>query len=283
MRREARNRTNETGAAQEGTMTLTKAKQRELRSLVRKKKPEETRTFVVEGARLVAEALSSSYRMVELYHTADFLETEAKEQMIASARRKNVDIHQITSREMDVVSDTVHSQGVLAVLERKEFSLAEILTSSDAESRIVALDAVSDPGNLGAILRTCDWFGVQGILLGENSVDPYNPKVVRSSMGSIFHLPVVTGVHLLTGLSHARSEGYTIYVTDAAGEKHFDRVRFELKSVIVMGNEAWGASDQVKLLADVRIAIRRYGLAESLNVGVACGVVLSGIHRLYDE
>ena len=133
------------------------------------------------------------------------------------------------------------------------------------------------------MVRTCDWFGVHGMLIGQNSVDLYNPKVLRSTMGGVFHLPVVENVDLLPALSRARAMGYRVYVTDASGETHFDRVRFALKSVIVFGNEAWGVTDQIKQLADERVAIRRYGAAESLNVGVACGIVLSGVHRLYDE
>jgi tRNA G18 (ribose-2'-O)-methylase SpoU len=84
-------------------------------------------------------------------------------------------------------------------------------------------------------------------------------------------------------LSHAKDRGYTVYVTDAAGETHFDRVIFARRSIIVFGNEAWGVSDQARRLADVRISIRRYGMGESLNVAVACGIILSRIHRLTDE
>ena len=150
-------------------------------------------------------------------------------------------------------------------------------------SVVVALDIIGDPGNLGSIIRSADWFGVQAVLLGRQSVDLYNPKVVRSTMGSIFHLPIVQDLDLLAALSHARELGYTIYGADTEGETHFDKVRFAQRSVIVLGNEAWGLSDAVRKLTDVRVAIRRYGSAESLNVGVACGILLSGLHRKMDE
>jgi TrmH family RNA methyltransferase len=113
-------------------------------------------------------------------------------------------------------------------------------------------------------------------------VELYNPKVVRATMGGIFHLPIATDVDLLSTISKARAMGFKVYVTDIHGETHFDRITYNSRSLIVFGNEAWGVSDQLKQLADVRLTIRRYGAAESLNVGVACGVVLSALHRLYD-
>jgi TrmH family RNA methyltransferase len=145
---------------------------------------------------------------------------------------------------------------------------------------VAAFDAVSDPGNLGAMVRTCDWFGVNGILVGRDSVDLYNPKVVRSTMGGIFHLPIAVGMDLPGLIPRAKKQGYTVYVTDARGDVQFDRVSFAGRSLLVFGNEAWGVSDQVGALADVRLAIRRYGAAESLNVSVACGVILAMLRRL---
>jgi TrmH family RNA methyltransferase len=184
---------------------------------------------------------------------------------------------------MNAVTDTVTAQGILAIVRRRSSSAELLLRAEKVESVLVALDGVSDPGNLGSIIRTCDWFGVQGILLGNNCVELFNPKVLRGTMGSVFHLPVAERVDLLPAISRARTLGYTVYVTDPAGVTHFDRVRYSGKAVIVFGNEAWGVSDQLKNLGDVRVAIRRYGAAESLNVAVACGIMLSGLHRLYDE
>jgi TrmH family RNA methyltransferase len=113
-------------------------------------------------------------------------------------------------------------------------------------------------------------------------VEMYNPKVLRSTMGGIFHIPVMGDVDLLSTISRAKGLGFRVYVTDLAGELHVDKVNYNHRSLIVFGNEAWGVSDQVKQLADDRLVIRKYGAAESLNVGVACGIVLSCIHRLRD-
>ena len=123
---------------------------------------------------------------------------------------------------------------------------------------------------------------MDGILLGRNSVELYNPKVIRSTMGGVFHLPIAVGLDLPLTISRARGMGYRTYVTDLNGDVHFDRVQYPTRSLVIFGNEAWGVSDQLKTLADVHVSIRRYGAAESLNVSVACGVVLSAIHRLFD-
>jgi TrmH family RNA methyltransferase len=124
---------------------------------------------------------------------------------------------------------------------------------------------------------------VDGIFLGRNSVELYNPKVLRATMGGVFHLPIAEDVDLLSAASKAKELGYKVYVADNRGETHFDRIQYAIKTLLIFGNEAWGVSDQLSQLADARVCIRRYGAGESLNVGVACGVILSALHRLYDE
>jgi RNA methyltransferase, TrmH family len=265
------------------TMALTRARRQRMRSLAQKKGRAVTGTFLVEGLRLIQEAAVSDFVIEEVYHTQEFMDEPAGRALIDRLRRKTSQICMVTKRELESITDTVTAQGIVAVVRPRVFSVDDLLRPEDVPSVLVALDSVSDPGNLGSMVRTCDWFGVQGILLGRASVELHNPKVVRATMGGLFHLPIVEDVDLLSTISRARQTGYRVYVTDASGETHFDRVRFATKSIIIFGNEAWGVSDQLKRLADVRIAIRRYGAAESLNVGVACGIVLSSLHRLMDE
>jgi TrmH family RNA methyltransferase len=266
-----------------GLMPLTKNKLKELRELTHKKHRDETGKFLIEGVRLVSEAMNSDYKVLEAFHTPDLAAHQGGEALLQSLKRKTASVHQITDREMEVLSETVTFQGIVAVVKQKTFSLDVILQMNGTQSLLVAFDGVSDPGNVGTMVRTCDWFGVDGILLGRNSVELYNPKVLRATMGGVFHVPIVQGVDLLSTASQAKGLGYRVYVTDQNSETHFDRVKYSNKSLIVFGNEAWGVSDQLKQLADTAISIRRYGAGESLNVGVACGVVLSAVHRLYDE
>jgi TrmH family RNA methyltransferase len=267
---------------EDASMTLTKAQLKHLRDLQRKKEREGSGTFIVEGVRLVREALTSSCPMEGFYYTDAAAADPGFAELMPLAHQHTPNVHKLTDREMETISDTVTAQGLLAEFHQMRHDPDAMIATDGRESVLVALDGVSDPGNLGSIIRSADWFGIQGVLVGHQSVDLYNPKVVRSTMGSIFHVPVVPDVDLLAVLSRAREAGYTIYGADAAGEAHFDRLHFARKSVIVLGNEAWGLSDPIKELTDVRVAIRRYGNAESLNVGVACGILLSGLHRLID-
>lgn len=263
-------------------MALSKAKLKAIRSLAQKKFRDETGTFVVEGLRLTRDAVASHFEVLEALYTADLAEDPAARPVLERLRGKCALVEQVTPREMEQVAETVSPPGVLAVLRQKHETAAGLIDRRDPARVLVALDGVADPGNVGSIVRTCDWFGVDGVLLGSNSVDLYNPKVVRATMGGMFHLPVVDDADLLPVLTHAKSKGYALCVTDPAGETHHDRVTFAGRTLIVFGNEARGVSDQVRDLADVRVAIRRYGAGESLNVAVACGIVLSQLHRLLD-
>ena len=261
-------------------MTLSKNKLKELRELTHKKHRDEQKKFIVEGIRLVQEAVDSDFSVLEAFFTKDLFDHPSGKTLLHSLKKKAHELHEISTREMDIISETVTFQGIVAVLQQREVAADSMLSQNSTPSVLVALDAVSDPGNLGSMIRTSDWFGVDGLLLGVNSVELYNPKVLRATMGGVFHLPIAEGVDLPLTISNAKELGYKVYVTDLEAETHFDKVTFDNKSLIVFGNEAWGVSDQVKELADVKLMIRRYGAAESLNVGVACGVVLSSLHRL---
>ncbi len=260
-------------------MALTRNQLKDLRALAQKKFRDESDLFLVEGSRLLSEAAGSTYDIVEVYCTAEFSSTVEGTRLLEKLSRRSA-VRKITQRELDAFADTVHSQGIAAVLAQRHDSVSSVLKSGSGTSALVAVDAISDPGNLGSIVRTCDWFGMDGLLVGTNSVDLYNPKVVRSTMGGLFHLPVVQNVDLPVACTRAKEMGYTVYACDPAGGSHFDRIAYESKSIVLFGNEAWGISDVVKADADVRVAIRRYGSVESLNVGVACGIVLSAIRKL---
>ena len=264
-------------------MAMTKNRLKELRELSAKKHRNGRKKFLVEGIRSTQEAAESDFEITEVIYTGDLNRHESGKVLLEKLRRKTSRVEQITVREMNSIADTVTAQGVVAVVRQKTVSVDQLLETKTAHSTLVAFDGVADPGNLGSMIRTCDWFGVNGVLLGKNCVELYNPKVLRGTMGGVFHLPIADEVDLLSTISRSRELGYRVYVTDAAGETHFDRALFANKAIIVFGNEAWGVSDQVKRLADVRVAIRRYGAAESLNVGVACGIILSTLHKLYDE
>jgi len=262
------------------SMELSRARIKSIRELTRKKNREERNHFLVEGLRLVQEAAESDFEIVEILHTAEFMKEHHS--LLTHLRSRTDQIVQVSPRELDAIADTVSAQGIVGIVARRTTSWETVFPTDGTQSVVVAFDSIADPGNMGAMIRTCDYFGAGGVLIGKSAVELHNPKVVRATMGSLFHLRIAEDVDLPVALTYAKSLGYTVYVTDVHGETHFDKITFDAKSLIVFGNEAWGVSDQLRDLADVRVMIRRYGSAESLNVSVSCGVILSAVHKLFD-
>jgi RNA methyltransferase, TrmH family len=255
---------------------VTKRHLKELRDLGKKKDREEQGRFLVEGLRMAEEAAESDFEILEVLSTEAFAGIAPGQELLGKFRSKNPLFNTISERDLASISDTVTAQGIAVVVASRKGDLESMLQPG-RRSLLVGLDAVSDPGNLGSMIRTCDWFGVNGMVIGQDSVELYNPKVVRSTMGGLFHLPIIEDVNLVSIVDRLRDSGYTIYVADAAGEVYAEDIRYADRAFIIMGNEARGASPSLKHTAHHRVAIRRYGLAESLNVGVACGVLLSAI------
>jgi len=228
--------------------------------------------------RAVEEALVSDWTVETLLVTRDFFSDPQRRELLQQAGRKNTSSYQIADQDLQKVSDTVHSQGIIAVVRQKSYDM-NIFDRFDHRSIVVALDGITDPGNMGTIIRTCDWFGVGAILAGKGGVELFNPKVVRSTMGSIFHVPMIFDIDLVSTLGDLKRKGYHIYSTAVQRGEGVTRIEWKGRSVIVFGNETRGISAGIMRIVDGTFTIPRFGAAESLNVGIACGVVL-GLVRM---
>jgi TrmH family RNA methyltransferase len=242
--------------------------------LTQKKFRKAERKFLIEGSRLVEEALKSDWAVEMLMIAKPMLEGVEGVNALNSAQQKHIPIYEISEEELRKLSETVTSQGVLAVVSMKEQEPEAFWSSLPRQSVIVGFDGISDPGNAGTMLRTCDWFGVNGVLIDRNGVELYSPKVTRSAMGSIFHLPVLTEIDLLQSLRFAKNLGYQVFITTSSGEAGFPSTPFPDKTMFIFGNEAHGVSPGIMREADGRVSIPKFGKAESLNVAIACGVIL---------
>ena len=231
--------------------------------------------FIVEGVHLVEEALSSEWVVDVVLISSKFDGKDVARQIQQRAKSKNVEVVEVTEREIRKLSDAVTVQGVLGVVTVKEEHDEPFWKTLPQKSVVVALDAISDPGNVGTILRTCDWFNVDAVLLSQNSVDVYNPKVVRSTMGAIFHLRIKPETDLTSEVRSAKQEGFHVLVTNVQQGISLDSMKVPQRSFLIFGNEARGVSQELLQGADEIISIPRYGKAESLNVAVSCGIVLS--------
>ena len=223
---------------------------------------------------MVDEAFASGWKMPMLLLTQKFLRQEAAEHFILKASQIKVPVYSVKEKDLRGIVETVQPQGIVALLE-PQFAKIEQLSKETRPSLIVALDGVAEPGNLGTIIRTCDWFGIHGIMVGRGSVDVLNSKVVRSSMGSIFHLPIVREVNLVNEISQLKNRGYEICAAVASGGKGLEVLSRNQKLVLMFGNEAHGLDDRLLEMVDDEITIPKFGRAESLNVSAACAVLLS--------
>jgi TrmH family RNA methyltransferase len=229
-------------------------------SLQQKKIRKQAQLFFVEGIKGVQELLDSNFELHELFTTkADFLSIDKSK------------VHAITEAELKKMSALATPNSCLAV-----FKIPKAV-STVQNGLILALDDVRDPGNLGTIIRLCDWFGIKTLFCSEESVDVYNPKVVQATMGSISRVNVVYG-DLTQFLSETQ---LPIFGTFMDG-KNIYKATLPSEGIIVMGNEAKGISKTIESLVSERIAIPRFGdlqTTESLNVATATAIILSEFKR----
>ena len=259
-------------------MTIARASKAQIKhysTLTQKKYRQQERKFLVEGARLVEEALAAKYPLASILVTGSFLEKPDHAGFIRQIEASNFPFMQISESDLAKISDTVTSQGIVAVAGEVHTDEKAFWKSLPASYTLVALDSISDPGNLGTILRTCDWFGVNGVFLSNDTVELYNPKVVRSTMGAIFHLPVFSDVELKKLIDTAKSQGVSVIATTLGGGADAFKHSFNKKSLLIFGSEAHGLSPDILSGTDVRLTIPRFGKGESLNVAAACAALLA--------
>jgi RNA methyltransferase, TrmH family len=242
-------------------------------SLLTKKHRRLEKKFIVEGKKSVLEGLNSKYECEVIVITNKF--AEEHNEAIAGLAKVKKKIISMKQKDFEKISDTEAPQGIAAVFIKPEFEFSPELFSD--EKIIVMLDNISDPGNLGTIIRTCDWFGVKKILFSENIVDCTNPKVLRSSMGSVFHVNLFENI-TAANLTDLRSCGFEILCADLEGENIFT-FRSEKKKLLILSSESHGPSKDFLKMSDKKICIPKIGLAESLNVASASAVLLAQLTK----
>lgn len=255
---------------------LTQARLKELLSYQQKKGRRQGHLFLVEGTRLTQEALRSDWKTAELYYSQTLKDSEAGQRLLKLARERKVTALEVQEKSIRKMADTETPQGVVAVVEKKRFDLDQFLRQMP--EFILALENIKDPGNLGPIIRTADALGVDGIFLSQDSVELYNPKAVRGTMGSLFHLPVFYPVQLKE-LLPALKPKFRILASVASEGVNCSELDYSAPVCLLLGGEASGLSDQILALADRQISVPQFGSAESLNVSVAAGILIYEITK----
>ncbi len=253
-------------------MLLTRLEFDSLKALTDKQGRQAAEHFLLEGWRALDEALRAG--VVPDYVAIDPARVAPREAAAPLARLEELrtPIKEATDRQLHRLSATEQNPGVLAVVRKARCSLDDVL---GAGGLAVALDEISDPGNLGAILRTCEWFGVAGVLLGQGCVELHNEKVVRATAGALFHLPIVERVPLPATLLQARDRGYRILVAVGDAGVPLPQLAPQPRELLVLGSEARGVSAAVRAVANLAVSVPRYGRVESLNVAAAGAVILA--------
>jgi len=242
-------------------------------SLLTKKHRQEENKFIVEGKKSVLEGLNSDYECEVVFLTNKF--AEEHEEAIAELSKVNKKIVSLKQKEFLKISDTETPQGIAAVFGKPRLPFSHATFAND--NILVMLDNISDPGNLGTIIRNCDWFGIKTILLSENIVDYTNPKVIRASMGSVFHLNIFEEVQI-NMLSELKEKGVEILCADMEGENVFT-YRSDKKKILILSSESHGPSKEIEKLSDKKICIPKIGNAESLNVASASAILLATLTK----
>ncbi|HZD17681.1 MAG TPA: TrmH family RNA methyltransferase [Actinomycetota bacterium] len=226
---------------------------------------ERERRFLVEGAQAVSEALGHPRGLLGLFHT------DPGHPLVARAADAGVDVVHVGDQVMGKLTSTVTPQGMLGVAGFVDVGLAEVPEESGC---IALLHEVRDPGNAGTVLRSADAVGAGAVVFTSSSVDVYNPKTVRATAGSLFHLPLVRGVDTDAAIEHVRGRGMHVLAMDGGGEADLYEVDLTEPVAFVFGNEARGLPRELAGLADATVRVPLGGRAESLNLAAAASVCL---------
>lgn len=255
-------------------LTLKSSRIKQARRLTRRACRSSERRFLAEGPQVVREALGRPDCVVEVFATYDVSDRRGDLRELAAAA--GVPWHLVDKRAIAALTETITPQGVVGVCNFIDEPLESALA---AAPRLVAMCAnVRDPGNAGAVIRCADAAGAGAAIMAGSSVDPYNGKAVRASVGSVFHLPVVVGATVAAAAAALRQQGITVLAADARADLTLDdaleRGMLTGATAWLFGNEAWGFEAQETMLADHVVRVPIYGRAESLNLAAAAAVCL---------
>jgi len=231
-----------------------------VKSLALKKYRTEHNCFVVEGVKLVEELLQSDFEVINIYANSNWIENNPTR-----------DAEQVSQKDLEIMSSFKTANEVLAVVKQKQNGLVDY-----DSSLTIALDNLQDPGNLGTIIRTADWFGIKTIVCSENTVDIYNHKVIQATMGSLFRVNIV-----YTDLIDFFKEnsGLNVYGALLDGNNVYQKELNKNGSVLLMGNESKGISEELLPFISDKILIPKIGQAESLNVSTATAILCAEFVR----
>ena len=235
-----------------------------IKSLHIKKNREKYVEFIASGLRLVQEASDAE---VSFFVFSDVVARDVKQSIKELDSFQAAKYFVVSDNIFKTLCDTENPQGIMAVVKIPK-------SHEISGSKFIILDNLQDPGNVGTIIRTANAFGLDGVILSDDCVDVYNPKVVRSSMGSIFHIPIYRDVNIEECIVSLKNTGCHVYAAHLDGEPIGEKSSLQGKSALIVGNEANGIRESVTQLVDALVKIPMPGTAESLNASVAAAILM---------
>lgn len=232
----------------------------------------EKKEFVVEGERICSEIPKEM--LVRMYVSKSFFE-QCRDGRMKFDLYENYEI--VADKVFAEISQTITPQGVLAVVRQPEYSLDELIGAG--KKTLMFLEDIRDPGNLGTILRTAEGADVDGIVMSKGTVDVFNPKVIRATMGAVYRQPFVYVDDFYTAVETAKKSGVFFFAAHLKGSKDYAAIKYPVRSAVMIGNEANGLSDRAANYADELVKIPMTGRVESLNASVAAAVLMYEIYR----
>lgn len=244
---------------------------KDIKSLYKRKERWNKGIFIIEGIKIVEECIDNNYPLEDIVYSDELLNVRGGGELFNKIKNYN-NLINVPSKLFKEISDTETPQWIMAIAKIKKNPIEEIQKTKDPF--ILLLEEIQDPGNMGTIIRTADAFNIDGVVITVGSVDIYNPKVVRSTMGSIFRTPIYHISNKLEFIEKLKTQGYKIYSTSLEAKKHIYEIDFSDASIVLIGNESRGVSTPMSSLADELIKIPIPGGAESLNAGIASSIIM---------
>ncbi len=249
----------------------------QIKNLVQlQKKPkarEEQGAFVTEGIKMFEESKDGGY-LIKAYVSESFYEEKRTEKPDYFT---GFPYETVTDGVLKEASDTLTPQGIMAVVKKPVYDFNQIITAPEAN--LVLLEDIRDPGNLGTILRTAEGAGITGIILSKSSVDMYNPKVIRSTMGAIYRMPFIYVGDFKAALDQIKKNRIFVYAAHLEASRAYDEIDYPGKCAVLIGNEANGLSDEIAGMSDQYIKIPMAGNVESLNAAIAAAILMYEVNR----
>ena len=253
---------------------------KQIAALLKKaKERREKKSFVVEGPKMVQEAPAEWLKAV--YVSEFFMEkTENKElleELEARCSSVQVPFEIVADSVFKSVSDTQTPQGIMAIVQMPEYEMTQLL--QDEKTHLLILESIQDPGNLGTMVRTGEGAGITGVIMNKTTVDLFNPKTIRSTMGSIYRVPFMVTDNLIATMESLKQQGVSLYAAHLKGQHAYDEEEYTKACGFLIGNEGNGLSDEIADLADTYIKIPMEGQVESLNAAISATLLMYEANR----